>query len=389
MADEDGQLNEEELAYWLAFDQVKGCGIGTAKIRYLYERLESLKTAWNASKEVLMRMAGFNEHLLEKFMAKRNEIEPQALLEELRKSGISAVPFIDERYPFRLRQIHDPPAVLYINGAFSEADFNWVIGIVGTRNPTNYGQRIAKEFSRYLSEQGVHIASGMALGIDSLSHWGAIEGGSKTIAVLPCGADNCYPSTNKRLFKTMIEEGKGIVVSEYFPGTKPDKFRFPERNRIVSGLSRAVLVIEGNLNSGSLITARLAFEQNREVFAVPGRIDSVMSEGPNDLIARNMAHILRKPQQVMDELEWVQVDDGRNVTTMVELYGREKEVYELLSAEPIHFDVLCQKTGMAAGEMSATLTMLELAGVVNRLPGDWYVLYRSSLLSNAEPILPE
>lgn len=381
-------LTEEELACWLAFDQLTGTGVGPIRIKLLYDRLGSMQTAWAASKEVLQRIPGFNEQTMDKFMAKRQEIDPEAILEQLRKTAITAIPYADPRYPSRLREIHEPPMVLYVNGSLADVNLNWTVGVVGTRNPTNYGQRLAKEISLGLSQNGVTVVSGMALGIDSLAHWGAIEGGSKTIAVLACGPDHCYPSSNKRLFRTLLEEEKGCVISEYFPGLKPDTFRFPARNRIISGLSHAVVVVEGALDSGSLITARLAFEQNREVFAVPGRVDSPMSQGPNELICRNVAHLVRDHEDVLQALNWVTGRQGRDAATVVELYGREKDVYELLSGEPIHFDVLCERTAMQAGEMSATLTMLELAGVVVRMSGDWYSLSKPGYANRQEPSLP-
>lgn len=374
MFEEEERLADEELAYWLAFDQIEGVGLGPRKIRFLHERLGSLRTAWNAGRDVLRYIPGFDEKLVAKLIASRQEIDPEAVLADLRKTSVDAIAYADIRYPSRLKEIHDPPAILYVNGNFDPAVLNWAAAVVGTRRPTSYGQRLAKEISRGLSENGVTVISGMALGIDSLAHWGAIEGGSKTIAVLPCGPDYCYPSSNRRLFKALIEEDRGCVISEYFPGMRPQSFSFPARNRIVSGLSRAVAVIEGGMSSGSLITARQAFEQNREVFAVPGRVDSLMSAGPNDLIVKDMAHLLRNYQDLLKEMNWIPSQNGRTVATLVELYGREREVYELLSAEPIHFDTLCERTGMAAGEMSATLTMLELAGIAGRAPGDWYAL---------------
>jgi DNA processing protein len=253
-------------------------------------------------------------------------------------------------------------------------DMSHNVGIVGTRTPTALGQKLAKEISSGLAQSGVTIVSGMALGIDSLAHWGALESKGKTVAVLGSGVDYCYPSSNRHLYQALTEGGNGAVISEFFPGTKPEKWHFPARNRIISGMSQALAVIEAGEISGALITAKMAFEQSREVFAVPGRLNDRMSAGTNDLIAKNMAHLLRSYTDILEDMGWVSTGVSQTVPTIVELYGREREVFELMSLEPVHFDHLAEKTGMNTGELSATLTMLELGGLISRLPGDWYCL---------------
>jgi DNA processing protein len=290
-------------------------------------------------------------------------------------------------YPYMLRQIHDPPSVLFVNGNLRESDFHHVIAIVGTRSPSSYGQKLAKDVSRGLAHSGAVIGSGLAIGVDSYAHWGAIEGGGRTIAVVATGPDICYPTSNRRLMKAIVD-GHGVILSEYFPGTKPEKWHFPARNRIVSGLAKGIVVVEAGENSGALITARLGFEQNRDVFAFPGRVDSPMSAGTNLLIQKNQAHLVRNFGDVLDALQWVQTS-VREVTTVVELFGREKEIYEMLSNEPTHFDVLVERSGMTAGEMSATLTMLELAGVIARHPGDWYSRQDPGTIGYEQPTLPQ
>jgi DNA processing protein len=290
----------------------------------------------------------------------------------------------DPQYPHQLKHIADPPIVLYVNGELEPEMLTHAVGVVGTRRPTSYGQKIAKEVARGLSEHGVTVVSGMAVGIDSLAHWGAIEGGSPTIAVLGCGPDVCYPSGNRRLFKEILQPGKGAIVSEYFPGTTPEKFRFPARNRIISGIAHALVVVEGGLDSGSLITAYQAFDQSREVFAFPGRVDSPMSEGTHKLIRNNNAHLCTGFKDVLTELNWVQTRSGpeRDRPSVVQLYGREREIYELITSEPVQFETLCEQSGMATGELSATLTMLELAGLVQREPGDWYARHSDVRVAN-------
>ncbi len=364
------QQDHDELAIWLALHSMSGPGFGPKGILALLGRFLDVTELWNASKEQLLMQARVSVDFANNFIARRTAAEPQVMLDALKKSGVQALPYNHPFYPPRLREIHDPPTVIFLKGALEEHDFNHAIGVVGTRRPSSYGMRLAKDVARGLSSDGVIVCSGMALGIDSLAHWGAIEGGGRTIAVVATGPDLCYPSSNKKLYDSILN-GRGIVMSEYFPGTKPEKWHFPARNRIVSGLSSALVVVEAGESSGALITANLAFEQNREVFAFPGRVDSPMSVGTNALIRKSMAHIIRDHRDVLDDLQWVPTI-LQETRTVVELFGREKEVYELLSNEPTHFDVICERTGIPAGELSASLTMLELGGLIHRLPGDWY-----------------
>ncbi len=370
--EEELTFDEEEISIWVAFDQL-GAGFGVRRVSILVELFGSLKAAWNASSSELLSMKGIPRDAIEEFLAKRSGLVPEQLADKLTASNVVAIPHHHPSYPSRLRQIHDPPLVLYQRGALAAEDLRTAISIVGTRNPSAYGRQLAKEFGRQLSACGVTIVSGMAIGVDSLAHWGSLESQGRTVAVLGCGADVCYPSSNKPLYAEIVNKSRGAVVSEFFPGTQPEPWRFPARNRIISGMSHAVIVIEAGESSGALITARIAFEQNRAVFAVPGRVDSRMSVGTNKIIASQLAQLVSSPLDVLSHLQWVTSPGaGAVVPTVVELFGREKEVYDLLSAEPMHFDHLCAKTGMPAGEMSATLTMLELAGVVLRHPGDWY-----------------
>ena len=366
----------EDLPYWLAFAWLSGSGPGLSsrKVTTLFEQFGSLKEAWRTPDSEFKTIPWLGQEGVERLLAGRRQVDPASLLEDLKQKQIVPFHFFHPDYPSLLRQIHDPPLVLFVKGKLSLSEIGKAVGVVGTRRPTAYGQRLAKQMSRDLAANGITIISGMALGIDSIAHWGAIEGHGRTIAVLGCGVDYCYPSTNKPLYKSLTEKDGQAVVSEFFPGTKPETWRFPARNRIISGMSEALLVIEAGEQSGALITAQMAFEQNREVFAVPGRVDTPMSVGTNALIAKNQAHLCRNYMDIMIEKEWVTSKKGVKVPTVVQLYGREREVFDLISSEPVHFDYLLEKTGMNTGELSATLTMLELAGVVARLPGDWYAL---------------
>ncbi len=365
-------FNDDEIAHWLAFDHAID-GIGLARVKLLFERFESLKAAWEAEPEDLQSVRLMSPDVLGKFLEARRKVEPEKLLHQLKRAGVGAIPFYHPDYPYLLRQINDPPMILYVKGHLRFDHWQAPLAVVGSRKPTSYGKGIARELARDLARQGVTVISGMAYGIDSLAHWGALDAGGKTVAVLGCGPDVCYPPTNRPLYERLIEAEQTAVISEFFPGTKPEAWQFPARNRIISGLSKGVIVVEADQESGALITANIAFEQFREVFSIPGRIDSRMSRGTNSLIRDTKAHLIRDYRDVMEDLNWaVSAAPANEIACVVELFGREKEILDLLSPEPIHFDHLCQKTGMAVGELSATLTVLELAGVITRQGGDWY-----------------
>lgn len=369
-------MTDEELGAWLAFDRISGIGLGSQKIIAIAEHLGNLEFAWQANRDQLRFVPGLTLEVIDQFIAKRNEIDPETLLGSLRSKGILALPRTHPHYPTELKHIYDPPCVLYIQGQLSPTDLQHAVAVVGTRRPTAYGQRNAKDIARGLAESGVTIISGMAIGIDSFAHRAAIEGGGKTIAVLGCGVDVCYPSSNRPLYQLLASGAHGAVISEYFPETKPDTWRFPARNRIISGLSQAIVVVEAGETSGSLITANLGFDQGHAVYAVPGRIDSPMSIGTNALIAGHKAQLIRSYKDILFDKGWATTSSVGETPAIIELYGREREVHDLLSAEPIHFDVLCEKTGIPVGELSAALTMLELAGLVTRLAGDQFIRER-------------
>jgi DNA processing protein len=368
----DEKQIERELPYWLAFHKVSA-GIKPRKALKIYEALGSMKSAWDANYGELRALDLLSSEIINNFILKRQSIDPGELLETVMKSGVDIHTFYNLKYPAALREITDPPLVLFSQGAYDVEDIPHSVAVVGTRKPSSYGRALAKEIARGLAQNGATIISGMAVGIDSLAHWGAIECGGKTLAVLGCAVDVCYPSSNRPLYEKLCSGTHGAVISEFFPGIKPEPWRFPARNRIIAGMARALVVVEAGLTSGSLITARLSFENNREVFAIPGRIDSPTSEGTNAIIARNQAHLMTKYQDVLTEMNWVARRTSREKPkTMVELFGKEKEIYTAIEQEPIQFDDLVQKLGINAHELSASLTMLELAGVVTRLPGDWY-----------------
>ena len=363
---------DEELSYWLAFSKMSGAGLGIVKAQTLYNHFGSLKEVWHTPVDELKQLIFMSYEMTQAFREARKTIDPESLLRQVRQSGVRVYHLHDPRYPALLREIHDPPFVIFALGNLSLENLSGTVGVIGTRRPTSYGEKQAKEISKGLAERGATVISGMALGIDSLAHWAAIKAGGRTVACLATGVDICYPTSNKHLYQELIKGENSCVISEYFPGTHPERWSFPARNRIIAGMSQAVAVIEAGEDSGSLITANMAFDINREVFSMPGKVDSPASIGTNKLIANTKAHMLTKCEDIIDGMKWASANTGGSVPVMVQLYGREREIYELIAEEPRQFDALAEYTGMSVGELSSTLTMLELAGIVIRLPGDWY-----------------
>ncbi len=306
--------------------------------------------------------------------------------EEIRNAAekkLKIFSYEDERYPEILKQIHDPPIVLYIRGELKPEDSN-SIAIVGTRKPTPFGLEVAKRFARELAGLGITIVSGLAFGIDAAAHAGALEAGGRTIAVLGSGVDRITPAGNRELGFDILEKG-GAIVSEYPLGAEPGAWSFPRRNRIISGLSRGVIVVEGGYESGAMITAKLAIEQGREVFAVPGNIGSETSRGPHWLIKQG-AKLTESIDDVLDELgNVIKVnrpnDFNRelilgytNKKTLPDMLPNEAKIYALLSSEPKQIDEIVNDSGLEVQNVSSILMLLEIKGLVKPLPGKYFVV---------------
>jgi DNA processing protein len=296
---------------------------------------------------------------------------------------ISLIPCDDPLYPAILKHIHDPPVVLYVRG--KPESLNCIgIGMVGSRSATQYGRSVAVQMANSLAGQGFTIISGMALGIDTAAHRGALEAGARTIAVLGCGLDIVYPPSNAKLYGEIV--ASGAVISEYPLGTPPEGFRFPARNRIISGLSLGVVVVEAANRSGSLITARHALEQGREVFAVPGRIDSAKSAGTHALLQQG-AKLVHSIHDIVEEfhpgpLAQVREEAGQGVKTGENdnLSGDEAALFAILDVYPLTIDEIARQSGYGPQKTSELLLLLELKGLVASLPGNYY--RRSSVLTS-------
>ena len=346
--------------------------LGSVRFGRLEAAFPSMEAAWRASSGEL-RGAGLDASSVTALTQAREERSPQSLMEELAEAGVQAIARLDPGYPERLREIDDSPPVIYVRGAWSSDD-EWSVAVVGTRRATAYGRQAAAELTRGLTANRITIVSGLARGIDTIAHRAALDGGGRTVAVLANGLETVYPPENRRLAEEIVE--RGALITDYPLGTKPRAEFFPRRNRILSGLTLGTMVVEGDFTSGAMITARLAGEQNREVFAVPGSIFSPQSRGPNALL-RDGATPVTSADDVLEALNLTmigaQMDFGR---AQPATDPDERALLTALTREPQHVDEIARGTGLAAATVSATLAMLELKGLVRDVGGTQFVRVR-------------
>lgn len=354
----------QEAGFWLALSYVRG--IGAVRFRKLLSFFGDLSRAWQAGSTELLA-AGLSEKNVADILEKRKTLDPLALPEQLSARGIAFLTWQDGEYPRYLKEIAQPPPVLFYKGSITSED-DLAVAIVGTRNVTAYGKQITRDTAEYLAHNGVTVVSGLARGVDGLAHNAALEAGGRTIAVLGSGVDVIYPPEHRRLAEQIQEQG--AIVSDYAPGTKPDGINFPPRNRIISGLSRATIVIEAGEKSGALITAKFAVEQDREVFAVPGSVLSPMSRGTNDLIGEG-AMPMTNPKSV---LEVLRIEEGSKAPKPQEqaLSDMERTVLRILGQDSLHIDEICVRMDLSVEKLTVTLTMMELKGLVVREQGMTY-----------------
>lgn len=332
-----------------------------------------MQQAWNASFSEF-KQSGIDEKTIDEIILKRNEINLDKEMEKIQKEDLKILTIQDENYPKLLKEIYYPPVLMYYRGQLSDEADEFSLGIVGTRKFTSYGKQVVPNITKGLTEHGMIIVSGLALGIDSLAHESCLEAGGRTIAVLGSGLDkqSIYPSYNRYLVDKIVAQG-GLVLSEYPIGTQPLKHNFPQRNRVVSGLSLGVLVIEAPESSGALLTARYALEQNREVFAVPGRIYDKNAVGPNNLIKMG-AKLVICAEDILEALDLNLVKDFVATKKIVPDSKQEAEILKHLSHEPIHIDQLTRLTNLDTSVVNSTLTLMEMKGRVRNLGSLMYVI---------------
>lgn len=365
-------FNEQSpaLKYWLGFNFVKG--IGPAKIQALLDFFGNIEAAWKANGRQLQQI-GIDRRTIEGFLNMRDTLDLDAELARLEEKGIWLMVWDSPQYPRYLREVPNPPPLLFCQGELRESD-QWAVAVVGTRRLTAYGKQVAHELVSGLVRSNVTIISGLAKGIDSIAHEVAIEMGGRTIAVLGSGLDNIYPAQNRRLADRILN-GHGAIISEYALGVRPDAKNFPPRNRIISGLSLGVIVVEAGSRSGALITANFALEQNREVFAVPGNINSPASKGTNRLIQQGAKPVL-DVEDILEELNLTMVMEQIAVQRVVPDSAEEALLLNHLSHQPVHIDALSRECGLPSAMVSSTLTLMELKGMVQQVGGMNYVLIR-------------
>lgn len=363
-------------AYWVGFNLVKG--IGAVRVRTLLDVYGSLEAAWNAPADSL-RACGLPPKTLENLLRVRSDCSLETIWENIQRKGIQVLTWEDERYPRRLREIDQPPPVLYVSGDFQPAD-DWAVAVVGTRRMTVYGRQVAGELAAFLARQGITVVSGLARGVDRAAHEAALQAGGRSIAVLGSGVDRIYPPEHTRLAEQI--RAHGAVISDYPPGTPPDSTNFPPRNRIISGLSMAVVVVEAGHESGALITASFAANQGREVFAVPGSIYAPQSKGTNRLI-QDGAHPLLNFEDILEVLQLEQVQEKQAARTLLppdpSVSAVEANLLRILADEPQHVDEICAQSGLPIEQVSATLTLMELKGIVRQQGGMNFSLVRENL----------
>lgn len=359
----------DKLLYWLGFNRVTG--IGPVRLQALIERFGDVEAAWKAPAAAL-RNSGLSRKLVDGLVQTRESLDLQSEHDRIVERGFSVLALDDPAYPERLRQIDSAPIVLHLWGGLLPQD-EIATAIVGTRRATPHGRAAAAELAGGLAGAGVTIVSGMARGIDGVAHKAALEAGGRTVAVLGSGLDQLYPPEHRKLAASIAEAG--AVVSEYPLGTRPEPGNFPPRNRIISGLSLAVIVVEAADSSGALITANFAADQGRDVFAVPGRIHDRASRGTNRLIATGAFPAL-SVDEVLEVLNLDAVASQAQKQMALPEDETERKVLELLSSEPVHIDELSARSDIPMAQLNACLSMLELRGQARQVGGLHYVRAR-------------
>lgn len=355
----------------MGFNLVKG--IGAVRLKQIIDFFGTLEIAWNSPQEGFLA-AGLPSKVVENFQQVRRQVDLDLIMANIEKKRVKVMTWEDSEYPRRLKEINQAPPVLFINGSINVED-DWAVAVVGTRRVTPYGRQVTAEIARFLAQNGVTVVSGLARGVDAIAHQTAIQAGGRTIAVLGNGVDVVYPPEHRKLASDIALQG--ALVSDYPLGTPPDGVNFPPRNRIISGLSLATVVVEAGEKSGALITAEFAVEQGRDVFAVPGSILTPQSEGTNRLIEQG-ARPLLKMAEILDALKLEQIPEKQLTRKLNPASAVEKNLLNCLSQDPMHVDELCGLSGLPINQVSATLTMMELKGMVTQVGGMNYVAAREA-----------
>lgn len=361
----------DQKKYWMGFNLVKG--IGAVRLKALLNYFGDLEIAWNAPTAAL-RSAGLNQRIIDQFQLVRSGVDLDQVWERILSRNIQILTWDDDIYPALLKEVDQPPPVLYVRGNLIPAD-GVAVAIVGTRRLTMYGKQVTDELAAYLSHHGVTIISGLARGVDAVAHDAALKSGGRTIAVLGSGVDVIYPPEHQHLADQIIQQG--AVISDYPPGTPPDGINFPPRNRIISGLALATVIVEAGDKSGALITASFAANQGRDVLAVPGSIYAPQSKGTNRLIQQGARPML-SPEDVLEAIDIEYTREHHQARLIFPADEVESRIMQTLGDQPAHIDEISHQLDLPIEKVSATLTLMELKGMVNQVGGMNYVIARES-----------
>jgi DNA processing protein len=358
-------MPRDDARYWVGFQHVKR--IGPIRLQRLMTKFRSAEAAWTAPQAELRTV--LDEATVDNLVRVRKEFDAEREIERIIRLGIEVVTLTDTTYPQLLREAPSPPAVLYVKGTLADEDLK-AVGIVGTRRCSAYGRQVALTMAEELARAGVTVISGLALGIDGQAHRGALSGGGRTIAVLGSGVDIIYPHAHRELAEQIAQNG--AVLSDYPPGTKPDAKNFPPRNRIIAGLSKGVVVIEAPNRSGALITVDFAADYGRDVFCVPGSVQSEYSAGCHRVL-RDGARLVTSAVDVLEDLGMAPIEPGAAVQQSFPMTEEERHIFNYIRWEPQHIDELAAAASFTAAQCGALLTMLELKGAIRDAGGQHYV----------------
>lgn len=364
----DWRIRVSKDKFWLAFASIEE--LGSCFVEKLYNHFGCIENAWTISSSELVKVEGLTKKQISYFLEKRKNINPDECYEFILKRGIKYITLESADYPKMLKEIYNAPTVLFIKGDLGVCNLDKTLAVVGSRRASSSAKEVLNKILLEFSGTDLCVVSGLAAGIDTVAHKSALEAGVKTIGVIASGFDHCYPSANRQLYKD-IADGNGAIVTEYWPTFEPLSFRFPQRNRIVSGLSYGTLIAEAALKSGAMITANLTLDQNRELMCMPGSLTNPNTEGIYKLL-QDGATMVTKAEDIMNALGWTFSKNNQVRTTKFDLSEQEQKVFDIVAVEPKLFDDIMNLTKISFDDLMSVLTMLELKGIIKQIDGEKY-----------------
>lgn len=354
--------------YWIAFSSIEE--VGNKFVQRLYNHFGDIEKAFNSSLNELSQIDGLNIKQAQNFIEKRDKVNLDKVMDEILRRNLTLITFEDKNYPYMLKNISDPPMVLYVKGNFENCNVEKTLAIVGSRKASTNAKDVLTRILSELRNTDICVVSGLASGIDTTAHQGALANNLKTIGVVASGFDFVYPTANRELYKR-IEEGGGAILTEYFPTFEPLQWRFPHRNRIVSGLSYGTLVAEAAIKSGALITANLCLEQGRELMCIPGLVSNPNTAGIYKLLKQG-ATMVTSAEDILNALNWEVKKENNSSKPINEYSDNEKKVLDSIEVEAKGFDAISAETGVNANELLVLLTNLELSEAIKQIEGERY-----------------